>query len=190
MSSAASPSVTPIRSDADGDPAQQLAALLADPTTDPEAFDALAAAHPTIWAAATVLAALRRIARDDRDGTAGEQLQVVADGAVDDAAMTVATQLGATVHARATEVALASAAGCDSEVLALTHGIEVIDDVTALLVTYRATGLARMGMVGSARETADRVARSRRRHPAVRAFARRQRSTVWSPRAHEVGRGG
>jgi len=178
MSPFASSSVTPIRAHTGGGAVELLEALVTDPVADPEAFDALAAAHPEAWAAATVLAALARIASDDRDGTAGEQLEAVADG-VNDTAVTVAGQLGATVHARAAEVALASAAGRDSEVLALTHGVDVVDDVTALLLIYRATAFARVEMVVSAQETIDRVLRSRRRHPAVQTFARRQRHTAW-----------
>jgi hypothetical protein len=179
MSSVASSSVTPIRGHAGGGPVELLEAFVTDPAADPEAFDAVAAAHPEAWAAATVLAALARIAGDDRDGTAGAQLEAVADGDVDDAAVTIAARLGTSVHARATEVALASAAGRDSVVLALTHGLEVIDDVTALLLTYRAIALARVGMVVSAQSAVDRVLRSRRRHPAVRTFARRQRDMTW-----------
>lgn len=179
MSPFASSSVTPIRAHAGGRAVELLEALVTDPVADPEAFDALAAAHPEAWAAATVLAALARIAGDDRDGTAGEQLEAVADGDVNDTAVTVAGQLGATVHARAAEVALVSAAGRDSEVLALTHGVDVVDDVTALLLIYRATAFARVEMVVSAQDTIDRVLRSRRRHPAVQTFARRQRHTAW-----------
>jgi hypothetical protein len=179
MSSVASSAFTPIGADARGGPVELLASLVTDPAADPAAFDALAEAHAGIWAAATALAALARIAADDRDGTAGEQLAAIADGDVDDAAITLAGQLGRTVHGRAAEVAMASAAGRDSAVLALTHGVEMVDDVTALLLTYRATALARVGMVVSAREAIDRVQRSRRRHPAVQAFARRQRNTAW-----------
>jgi hypothetical protein len=179
MSSGGSSSVTPIRVQTSGGPAEQLEALVTDPSADPAAFDALADAHPEAWAAATILAALARIAANARDGTADTQLQAVADTAVDDAACMLAARLGATVHARAAEIALASAAGRDSVVLALTHGVEVVDDVTALLLVYRATALARVGMVVSAQEAVDRVLRSRRHHPAVQALARRQRDVTW-----------
>lgn len=179
MSSGASSSVTPIRAQTGGGSAEQFETLVTDPSADPAAFDALAAAHPEAWAAATMMAALGRIAANDRGGTAGAQLLAVADGAVDDAAFMPAASLGATVHARAAEIALASAAGRDSVVLALTHGVEAVDDVTALLLIYRATALARVGMVVSAQETVDRVLRSRRHHPAVHAFARRQRDVTW-----------
>ncbi|HSJ46130.1 MAG TPA: hypothetical protein VK923_15760 [Euzebyales bacterium] len=179
MSSVAS-SVTPIRGHAGGGPVEQLQALVTDPVADPEAFDTVAATHPEAWAAATVLAALARIVDDDRDGTAGAQLDAVAGGDVDDDALTIAGQLGVTVHARVSAVALSSAARRHSDVLAMTHGVDVVDDVTALLLSYRATALARVGMVVGAREAADRVLRSRRSHPTVRAFARRQRHAAWS----------
>jgi len=179
MSSIASPSVTPIRSGASRGPATELDALLADPTTDPQAFDALAAAHPTVWAAATVLAALARIVGADRSGTAAEQIVDVAVGDVDGTAVAVVRGLRVTVRAQAAGVALASAAGHDTDVLALTHGIGVVDDVTALVSVYRATALARLGMVASATEVVDRVLRSRRLHPAVRTFALRQRNGAW-----------
>lgn len=178
MPSAATSSVTPIRTRPGGGPADLLEALVIDPSADPEAFDALAQAHPEAWAVATMLAALARIAGNDRDGTAAGQLQAIADGAVDDAALALASRLRRTVSARAVEVALASATGRDSVVLALTHGVEAVDDVTALLLTYRATALARVGMVESAQKTVARVVRSRRHHPAVRAFARRQRDVM------------
>ena len=179
MSSGASSSVTPIRAQTGGGPAEQLEALVSDPSADPAAFDAVADAHPEAWGAATIMAALARIAADDRGGTAGAQLEAVAESVVGDTAFMLAARLGATVHARAAQVALASAAGRDSVVLALTHGVEVVDDVTALLLIYRATALARVGMVVSAQEAVDRVLRSRRHHPAVQAFARRQRDMTW-----------
>ena len=156
-----------------------LAALVTDPAADPAAFDALAEAHAGIWAAATALAALARIAADDRDGTAGEQLAAIADGDVDDAAITLAGQLGRTVHGRAAEVAMGERRRTRQRSARADPGVEMVDDVTALLLTYRATALARVGMIVSAREAIDRVQRSRRRHPAVQAFARRQRSTAW-----------
>lgn len=178
MGSVASSSVTPIRARAGATPAARLEALVADPASGAEAFDAVAATHPTVSALASVLAALRRIAHDHRDGTADTQLARVADAGADDEVVAVARQLPVTVHAQAAVVAVASAAGHDSDVLALTHGIEAVDDVTALQLAYRATALTRLGLVASAGETLDRVLRSRRQHPAVRAFARRQRRTV------------
>jgi len=179
MSSATSPSVTPIRSVAQRGPARELDALLVDPPTDPATFDALAAAHPTLWAAATMLAALARIVGDDRGGTATEQIVDVAAGNVDGAAVAVVRGLRVTVGTQAAGVALASAARHDSDVLALTHGVEVVDDVTALVSVYRATALARLGMLTSAAEVVDRVLRVRRLHPAVRTFALRQRNGAW-----------
>lgn len=179
MPSVASSSVTPIRARVEATPAAQLGALVADPGSGAEAFDDVADAHPAVSALARVLAALRRIAHDRRDGTADTQLARVAEDGADDEAVAVAHQLPVTAHARTAVVAVASAAGHDSDVLALTHGVDAVDDVTALQLAYRATALTRLGLAASAGETLERVLRSRRRHPAVRAFARRQRNRTW-----------
>lgn len=179
MSSVTSSSVTPIRARSTSEAWDVLWSLIDDPAAGPAAFDDLAGSRPDLWSAATMLAALSRIARDERDGTATRQLRAVADGRVDASVIAVVERLPASTHVLATRVALASAAAHASEVLALTHGVAVVDDVTALLLVYRAGALRRVGMDASADGTVAGVLRSPRRHPAIRAVARDQQNAVY-----------
>jgi hypothetical protein len=179
--STASDAARPASFDRGGGPVpgtDALCSLLDDPAVKATAFDDIANAEPQLGPVATMLGALARIV-DDVSDDVDALLTAVADRP-DRAATDVALQLPVTTQTYVARVALASAAGRDSEVLALTHGTDDIDDVTALLLVYRATALARLGLAVAARQTVARVLRSRRHHPAIRAFARQQRATAWA----------
>jgi hypothetical protein len=86
-----------------------------------------------------------------------------------------------TVHTSVARVCLLTAAGRDEEVLALTHGVDVVDDLSAVLVCCRATALARVGMTATADDAWEALLNGRHHHADVRALARHQRTTAAPP---------
>ncbi|HEX6255606.1 MAG TPA: hypothetical protein VFZ70_07305 [Euzebyales bacterium] len=134
--------------------------------------------------AMTMLDALERLG--DPDASEGPDLRAAFDEATTDAnADDVLATAPPTVHAAVARVCLLTAAGRDEEVLALTHGVVAVDDLSAVLVCCRATALARVGMTAGA-DDAWKVLNGRHRHADVRALARHQRDTT-APPARPVG---
>lgn len=183
--SAASSTVTPIRGRADKegrvavDAELRLRSLALDPTTQPADLDTFADEQPTLRPLASMLSALARIAAQRDDGAAGHRLRSVLDVEPDEAAIAVVERMPPSTHTVAARVALLTAAERHSDVLALTHGIDDIDDVTALLLVYRAAALAAVGLSSSAHDTWSAVLRARRYDPQVRRLARDLRDAAW-----------
>ncbi len=159
-------------------PVPALTAVLVDPTAGPAELDAVAAGHPDLRLPATLIAAVRRIAAGQGDAGIADTLCTVVDhdGEQDiERAIRVLQRVPPSTDVTVARIALYSAAGRHDAVLALTHGLADIDDRTALSLAYRATALAGVGLWTGARAIFTTILR-RRWHPAVREFARRQRS--------------
>lgn len=183
---AASSTVTPIRGRVDKggrvavDAELRLRALALDHATQPADFDTFAEEQPTLRPLASMLSALARIAAERDDEAAGHRLRSVLDFEPDEAAIAIVERMPPSTHTVAARVALLSAAERHSDVLALTHGIDDVDDVTALLLVYRAAALAAMGLSSAAHETWSAVLRARRYDPQIRRLARDLRDAAWA----------
>lgn len=185
-STTASSTVTPIRARVDrsggagADAELRLRALALDDASQPEDYDTFADQHPELRPLAAMLGALARIAMARDDEAVGHRLRSVRDVEPDEAAIAVVERMKPSTHTIAARVALLSAAERHSEVLALTHGIDDVDDVTALLLVYRASALAAVGLQAAALEAWSAVLRGRRHDPQIRRLARDMRDLAWS----------
>lgn len=72
------------------------------------------------------------------------------------------------------------AEGCNGEVIRLTAGIENTDDATAMLLVYRATALARVGLFEGAKATFGLALRLRGQRREVRHFALLRRADAYA----------
>lgn len=184
-SSPASSKVTSIRSRAgaaglSADAELTLRALATDATVHPDELDAFADENPELRPIAATVAALARLADDRDDAAAGRWLSAVLDVEPGEPSLAVAERLPASVRTRAAGVALLCAAERHSDVLALTHGLVDVDDVTALLLVYRACALAAVGFHVAATDTWSGVVQARRHDPQIRRLARDLRAAAWS----------
>jgi hypothetical protein len=186
MAGSSASTVTPIRGRTAGsarvaaDAELTLRALVLDGGTQPDSFDAFADEHRELRPLATMLGALARIGAERDDDAAGRRLRSVLDVEPGDAPLAVVERMPPSTHTVAARVALLCAAERHSDVLALTHGVDDVDDVTALLVVYRGAALAGVGLFSAALDTWSRVLRARRHDPQVRRLARDLRDTAWS----------
>lgn len=177
--------VTPIRARTDKtggvavDAELRLRALASQPTTRPADYDAFADEHPELRPLASMLGALVRISAERDDEAAGHRLRSVLDVEPDEAAIAVVERMPPSTHTVVARVALLSAAERHSDVLALTHGIDAVDDVTALLLVYRASALAAVGLRAAALDAWSPVLRMRRYDPQIRRLARDLRDAAW-----------
>jgi hypothetical protein len=128
----------------------------------------------------TMLGALERLGNPD--AADGPDLRAAFDAATNDGdADGVLATTPPTVHASVARVCLLTAAGHDEEVLALTHGVSAVDDLSAVLVCCRATALARVGMTATADDAWRVLFNGRHRHADVRALVRHQRAIAAPP---------
>lgn len=83
-------------------------------------------------------------------------------------------------HAKVQLARLYCAADRNGDVIELTNGVHDADDLAAVLLTYRATALARVGMFEAAKAGFRSVLRSRARRPGIRHFTLRQRAEAYA----------